>query len=122
MSILHPGDLFPAEAWLCLKSDPSCYLIDVRTDQEWRTVGVPDLSSIAKKLVMLSLQENFVKELMSIIPDKNSKLLFICRSGIRSNTAAHNAFKDGYLNSYNILGGFEGEGGWIASNMPWRLY
>ena len=60
----------------------------------------------------------------------NITLLFICRSGARSNEAANYFINLGYKNSYNIISGFEGDlneenhrgklNGWKAENLPWR--
>src|SRR5690606_19047373 len=41
----YAGDLTPQEAWDLLLSEPGAVLVDVRTEAEWRFVGVPDTSS-----------------------------------------------------------------------------
>jgi rhodanese-related sulfurtransferase len=41
------------ETWSRLQSDAGSILIDVRTAGEWAFVGVPDLSSIGKRLVLV---------------------------------------------------------------------
>ena len=38
----YAGDITPQEAWDILTSNPDATLVDVRTDAEWRFVGVPD--------------------------------------------------------------------------------
>ena len=52
MSPEHPrsyaGDITPLEAWKLLSDNPNAVLVDVRTDAEWRFVGVPDLSSLGR--------------------------------------------------------------------------
>jgi rhodanese-related sulfurtransferase len=53
------------------------------------------------------------------------KLLFLCRSGVRSHYAAELAAQAGYPNAYNILEGFEGEhgaghNGWRTAGLPWE--
>jgi rhodanese-related sulfurtransferase len=62
--------------------------------------------------------------------NKNELLLFICRSGARSNAAASLATQAGYDDCYNVLEGFEGDqnsekhrnesNGWRAAKLPWR--
>ena len=48
MSGQYAGDLSSPEAWELLERDPQAVLIDVRTEPEWRFVGVPDPSGIEK--------------------------------------------------------------------------
>ena len=42
----YAGDITPEQAWTILRENPDAVLVDVRTDAEWRFVGVPDLSSL----------------------------------------------------------------------------
>ena len=53
---------------------------------------------------------------------KDAVLLFLCRSGKRSVAAAQAATFAGYLQAFNVLEGFEGDGnpatGWIKHNLP----
>ena len=61
---------------------------------------------------------------------KDAAVLFLCRSGARSMSAAIAATTAGYQTCYNIAGGFEGppdgEGhrgsidGWKARGLPWE--
>ena len=44
----YAGDITPQEAWKLLSDNPEAVLVDVRTDAEWRFVGVPDLSSLGR--------------------------------------------------------------------------
>jgi rhodanese-related sulfurtransferase len=50
MDLGYAGDLTPKEAWTLLKKSPEAVLIDVRTQPEWAFVGIPNLSSIDKKV------------------------------------------------------------------------
>ena len=52
------------EAYKRLKVNHNANLIDVRTYDEWRTVGVPDLTSIKKKQFFLSGQDYWTKNLL----------------------------------------------------------
>ena len=59
----------------------------------------------------------------------DTPVLFICRSGGRSNMAATALAAAGFTRCYNILEGFEGDkdahgqrnrtGGWRAAGLPW---
>jgi rhodanese-related sulfurtransferase len=61
---------------------------------------------------------------------KETPLLFICRSGGRSHTAATTLAAAGFTRCYNVLEGFEGNpdaqgqrnhlAGWRQRGLPWR--
>src|SRR4051812_18956817 len=89
-------DVAVAEVWKRLSNDRSAVLVDVRTKAEWSFVGVPDLSSIGKK-VLLSEWQNFpagqvdpqfseklAAQLDAAGVGKEQEIFFICRSGGRS--------------------------------------
>ncbi len=125
------------EAWEMLKTDKNSQLIDIRTEEEWRLIGIPNLTSINKKVVFLSWQiwpemeinNSFMQTINKIVEDKEIALLFICRSGGRSSQAANAVQQAGYRNCYNICDGFEGKlsndrqrsssNGWKFNNLPW---
>ena len=134
----YAGDVTPKEAWNILENDVTSILIDCRTDAEWSYVGAPNLSKISKKPIKISwkifpemdINPKFQTEITVACPDKEAKLLFLCRSGVRSIDAAISATEVGYKNAYNILEGFEGDqddqghrgrlGGWRFSGLPWK--
>ena len=76
----------------------------------------------------MSLNPKFLAALGQQV-DKESLVLFVCRTGVRSNTAAAAATGAGFLDCYNVLEGFQGEkdteghrnttGGWCAAGLPW---
>ena len=77
----------------------------------------------------MNLNADFINMLEAAIPDKTSPVLFLCRSGARSASAARVAKAHGYEASFNIAGGFEGDSdrehhrggvsGWKSDNLPW---
>lgn len=133
----YSADLDPQQSWQLLKSDPNAVLIDVRTDAEFAYVGIPDLSSLQKEVKLVSWilfpgnqpNPNFIDQCRQVAPDRNSAVLFLCRSGIRSRYAAEAATAAGYRQCYNVLEGFEGDrdpgghrntiGGWRVAGLPW---
>lgn len=134
----YAGDLSVAEAWSLLVVDQTSQLVDVRTHAEWRFVGAPELSGIGRKIHFVEWQTfpamtqnpDFVTKTSEALgPDKNIPVLFLCRSGGRSQAAAAAMTKAGYTRAYNIVGGFEGEldgerhrankNGWKAAGLPW---
>ncbi|HEX7812520.1 MAG TPA: rhodanese-like domain-containing protein, partial [Burkholderiales bacterium] len=60
---------------------------------------------------------------------KDEPVMFLCRSGARSSSAAKRATEAGYSKCYNVLQGFEGDkdseghrnsvGGWRFAGLPW---
>ena len=50
----YAGDITPQEAWDLLKSNEDAVLVDVRTDAEWRFVGVPDTTEAGKEPLFMS--------------------------------------------------------------------
>ena len=96
----------PSEAWETLKSEPGAVLIDVRTDAEFNYVSRPDLSPLGKydALVMWVRSPDNAHNLdfvanvkaMGVTPDQ--KLLFLCRSGIRSRYTAAAMTDAGFTN------------------------
>lgn len=129
------------DAWSRLAQDPRSVLIDVRTKSEWNFVGVPDLEKAGKKPVLMEwygfpdnrvhpdFVERLAETLASIGADKNSELLFLCRSGVRSQMAARAMAAAGFTRCRNVTHGFEGpldasrhrgrQEGWKARNLPW---
>lgn len=133
----YTGDVSPTEAWEILRNDPGSVLIDVRTAAEWQFVGVPDLSGIDKEIVLAEWitfphgapNPDFANQVKEAVGDDDRILLFLCRSGQRSQSAAAMLNAAGYPRCYNILEGFEGNkdatghrgkvGGWKVANLPW---
>jgi rhodanese-related sulfurtransferase len=129
------------ETWARLKRDAGAVLIDVRTIAEWAYVGLPDLSSINKRPVLVEWQsfpddrlnsafvERVAEALGPIGANKDSELFFICRSGSRSLRAARAMAAAGYARCRNVADGFEGPldtdrhrgrlAGWKARGLPW---
>lgn len=138
----YAGDITPQQAWELLRAHPNAVLVDVRTDAEWRYVGVPDTSSIDRRTVLIewvsyptgARNESFVDQLVEAgivggADEETSRpVIFLCRSGQRSIGAAEAATAAGIGPAYNVLDGFEGglgadgrrgTSGWRALGLPW---
>ena len=101
------------EAFDILTKKVDSHLIDARSDLEWKTTGIPDLSSINKETYLINwgpvLDQSFFekyKKFLLIKFNQKDSLFFICRSGSRSLMAAQFAIKFGFKNSFNIDDGF----------------
>ena len=130
------------ETWARLKTDAEAVLIDVRTRAEWTFVGIPDLSTLNKRVVTVEWQTfpdsrvdpAFVEKLGGLLEgagvSKDAELFFVCRSGARSHAAAAAMAGAGYTRCRNVADGFEGPldstqkrgqvAGWKAAGLPWR--
>ena len=132
----YAGDITPRESWALLNEHPDAVLVDIRTDAEWRWVGVPDLSSLGREAVFVQWargdgqrNQGFIAELTAAGVAGGRPVIFLCRSGNRSIPAAEAATAAGIGPSFNMLDGFEGQldahghrgaGGWRAEGLPWR--
>lgn len=135
----YAGDVAPAEAWRVLRDNPDAVLVDVRTRAEWSFVGLPDLSAMGKEPVLIewqlfptmALNPGFAADLASSLGQdrRDAPVLFLCRSGARSRSAAIAMTDVGFGRCFNIAGGFEGDldaskhrgaqNGWKAAALPW---
>lgn len=130
----YAGDITPEQAWSILSDNPAATLVDVRTDAEWRFVGVPDLAGLHREVVYLEWvdvtgkpNENFTRDLLDRVAA--GPVVLLCRSGNRSIPAAEAATAAGLTPAYNVLDGFEGNlderghrgaSGWRAVGLPWK--
>ena len=111
-----------------LMAEPNSVLLDVRTKEEWDTIGKPDGEKIGLKTYFLSIQfgnerifnENFIQEFKNLAINQDKNILIICRSGARSQFAAELLTKENYT-CVNISDGFEGNQenvGWKKCDLP----
>ena len=129
MKLPYAGALTPQEAFELMQAG-AAKLVDVRTRAEWDYVGkIPGALLIEWQAYPSSLlNPEFLNQLRAEV-SKDQPVMFICRSGARSNSAAKRATEAGYTRSYNILQGFEGDkdaeghrnsaGGWRFAGLPW---
>ncbi len=127
--------------WETLKANPASVLIDVRTRSEWAFVGLPDLSSLNRRPLLVewltfpdnrinaAFAEELSEQLKGLGVSEDAELFFICRSGGRSRQAAHVMAASGFRHCHNVAEGFEGpldaskhrgvHSGWKAEGLPW---
>ena len=110
---MEPINIKATDAFDFLSKKDNSHLIDTRSDIEWNTTGIPDLSSINKETNLINwgpiLDQSFFEQYKEFLLTKfNQKdsLFFICRSGSRSLMAAQFAIRFGFKNSYNVYDGF----------------
>lgn len=130
MQLPYAGAVTPVEAHEILQLAPVARLVDVRSraEQDWvgRVPGAIELEWAHYPGMVRN--ENFAAQLKHQV-DPEGLVLFICRSGARSDAAARVAAGLGYSGVYNVLEGFEGDrnadgqrskvGGWRFAGLPW---
>ncbi|HWX00401.1 rhodanese-like domain-containing protein [Collimonas sp.] len=130
----YAGAVTPGEAFALLEAEPAVMLVDVRTNAERDWVGRVAIQNVQHAAVQWSQypggvqNPDFLAQLAQIA-EKGTPLLFLCRSGVRSQHAAKLATEHGYSNCFNILEGFEGDkdnnghrknvNGWCKAGLPW---
>ena len=131
MELPYKGALLPMEAYRILQESMQAQLVDLRSRAELDWVGrIPGATEIELRSYP-GMQPNpaFLDQLTNQV-DKSLPVLFICRSGSRSNQAAIMATQTGFSDCYNVLEGFEGDrdeqgqrgkdSGWKAAGLPWE--
>jgi rhodanese-related sulfurtransferase len=129
--LAYEGVLTPEEAWQVLQQAPSAVLVDVRSRAELDLVGrIPQARHIEWAFYPeWKPNQDFAAQLGQQV-DKESLVIFMCRSGARSDKAANLAHAAGYTSVYNLLNGFEGDAnaetgqrstvnGWKVAKLPW---
>ena len=138
----YAADVTATEAYELLRSRKDSVLVDVRTQAEWAYVGLPDLAELGRELVRvewqryptMAINEDFVPALSAELQRRgtpaDAPVLFLCRSGARSQAAARVMTEQGFTNCLNVADGFEGpldaarhrgsRDGWKAQALPWR--
>jgi len=132
----YKRNLLPKMAMERLKENPEAVLIDVRTLAEHKYVGYPENSILIPWFDEPDLKsdpETFYESVLNELGDRsevlNTELIFICRSGFRSNEALKCLQSNGFTCLSHVASGFEGDldenehrgnlNGWRHDGMPW---
>ena len=129
-------ELHPHETYAALSEDDTAVLIDCRSAAEWHFTGIPDLSAIGKKPLLVAIADeggrpnpDFVSQVSETV-DVNTPVYVICRVGGRSANACRMLAEAGFTTLANVTEGFEGRGnesghrnlveGWKFHGLPWH--
>lgn len=137
----YAGDVSCKECFSALQQNQHAQLVDVRSVPEWIFVGVPNLQEIGKQVHTIEWQQfpnmqvntEFVEKVTMGIEstgaDKDAEIYCLCRSGVRSISAAQALTASGFTKAFNVLDGFEGDhnqegkrgtvAGWKFDQLPW---
>jgi len=128
LGVPYAGALTPTEAEALMKAGAK--LVDVRTRPELQYVGKIPGSLAVEWQTWPGGKPNpeFIGELAAAA-GKDEPVMFICRSGARSHSAAEAAMRAGWKETYNVIEGFEGDkdpqghrntvNGWRKAGLPW---
>ena len=102
-------------------NNPKTVLLDVRTEDEWKTVGKPDTKDLGIETFFITISQDpsFLDNVKKNI-DKKDHVLVMCAAGGRSIVAANLLSNEGY-NALNVSDGFSGNGqdpGWKNLGLP----
>jgi|TARA_B110001452_G_scaffold77506_1_gene63060 rhodanese-related sulfurtransferase len=104
-----------------IENNPKTVLLDVRTEDEWKTIGKPDSNSLGIKTFFITISQDpdFINNVKKKI-NKENQVLVMCAAGGRSIIAANLLKNEGYI-AHNISDGFSGNGqdqGWKNEGLP----
>ena len=104
-----------------IKKNPTTVLLDVRTEDEWKTIGKPLSNNLGIKTFFITIGQdsNFLENVKKKI-NKENQILIMCAAGGRSIIAANLLHNEGYV-AHNISDGFSGNGqdpGWKNFGLP----
>ncbi|MGD0958832.1 MAG: rhodanese-like domain-containing protein [Methylomonas sp.] len=125
-------NLDPKQCWTFMQNNSNAVLVDVRTFIEHSFVGHPPGAKHIpwKEFPGMQLNQAFTNQVETVVPDKNTPILLLCRTGVRSVDAAKALDALGYRHLINIVEGFEGAidankhrgniDGWRFHGLPWE--
>ena len=112
-----------------IKENSNVVLLDVRTENEWKTLGKPNAEDLNFKTFFITVSfdlsnwqipdPNFVENVKKNI-SKDKTILVMCAAGGRSLIAANLLKAEGY-SALNVSDGFSGNGqdpGWKSLGLP----
>lgn len=104
-----------------IENNPATVLLDVRTENEWKTIGKPDTRDLGIRsfFITISQDPSFLDNVKQNIK-KDDQILVMCAAGGRSIIAANLLANVGYK-TLNVSDGFSGNGqdpGWKNLGLP----
>jgi rhodanese-related sulfurtransferase len=128
MGLPYAGAVTPQEAFALMQAGAA--LVDVRTRAEVYWVGrIPGSAFVEWNSYPEGVRNPAFLEQLAEAVDKDTPIVFLCRSGNRSHFSAMVATQAGWRECYNILEGFEGDrdarehrsslNGWKLAGLPW---
>lgn len=100
-------EISPKEAFEELQADEAIVLIDTREPHEYAEANIAGSKLIPPAMI--------ADQIEAAVPDRSTKVILHCRSGVRSMTAAEQMAEMGYSDLANVAGGILE---WQAEGLP----
>ncbi|GLJ18955.1 hypothetical protein SUGI_0339010 [Cryptomeria japonica] len=118
------GTTSAAEAYSKLGEDPEAQLLDIRTLEDIKEVGSPDIRKLKKKAVQITYENDasFLERVSAKFKDPANTILYILDKFDGSSAkVAKLVAENGFKSAFAIKDGVEGPRGWQNSGLPWLL-
>ena len=104
-----------------VENNPKTVLLDVRTEDEWNSIGMPDTKALGIKSYFMTISQDpsFLENVKNKIK-KDTPVLVSCAAGGRSLIVANLLEQEGFT-ALNVSDGFSGNEqgpGWKNSGLP----
>lgn len=118
------GTVSAEDAYSKLGDDPEAQLVDIRTVQDIREVGSPDIRSLKKRVAQIVYEddESFLQKVSAKFKDPTNTTLYILdKFDGDSARIAKFVAENGFKSAFTIKDGAEGTRGWQNSGLPWII-
>lgn len=108
----HVVEINPEDMKVIMDQAGDFYLIDIREIDEFEEGTIPGSVFIPRGLLEFKISKHtFWKEMGSVMPSKNYKVIVYCNTGRRGSLAAYTLQQLGFTDVASLHGGFKG---WLA--------
>lgn len=118
------GTVSAEDAYSKLGDDPETQLVDIRTLQDIREDGSPDIRSLKKRVAQIVYEddESFLQKVSAKFEDPSNTTLYILdKFDGNSARVAKLVAENGFKSAFAIKDGAEGARGWQNSGLPWLI-
>ncbi|KAH9320237.1 hypothetical protein KI387_022006 [Taxus chinensis] len=118
------GTTSAEDAYSKLGEDPQAQLLDIRTLEDIKEVGSPDIRKLKKRAVQISYGDDasFLEKASVKFKDPANTTLYILDKFDGSSTkVAKLVTENGFKSAFAIKDGAEGLKGWQKSGLPWLI-
>lgn len=118
------GTVSAEDAYSKLGDDPEAQLVDIRTLEDIKEVGSPDIRSLKKRVTQIVYEddESFLQRVSAKFKDPDSTTLYILdKFDGNSERVAKLVAENGFQSAFAIKDGAEGTKGWQSTGLPWLI-
>lgn len=118
------GTVSAEDAYSKLGDEPEAQLVDIRTLQDIKEVGSPDIRSLKKRVAQIFYEddESFLQTVSAKFKDPaNTTLYILDKFDGNSARVAKLVAENGFKSAFAIKDGAEGARGWQNTGLPWLI-